>query len=63
MTKKILELPRTTNIFQNILDESNCKPCKVWLYKKSAFQNRLMKSWLQDNDIETYSHVVAQRFI
>ena len=32
-------------------------------YKESAFQDRSIKSWLQDNDIETYSPVVAQRFI
>ena len=63
MTKNILELPRITNIFRNILVESNRKPCKIWLYNESKFQDRSIKSWLQDNDIETYSPVVAQRFI
>ena len=63
MTKKILELLRITNIFRNILVESNRKPCKIWVYNESKFLDRSIKSWLQDNDIETYSPVVAQRFI
>ena len=39
------------------------------MYKVSEFYNRLMKSWLQDNDMEIYSthsegeSVVAERFI
>ena len=54
---------------QNILDESNRKPNKIWVDKGSEFYNRSMKSWLQDNDIEMYStynegkSVVAERFI
>ena len=60
------------NASQNIFDESNfegCKPNKIWVYKGSEFYNRLMKSWLQDNDIKVYStlnegkSVVGERFI
>ena len=58
-----------TNAFQKKLDESNRKPNEVQVDKGSEFYNRSMKSWLQDNDIETYSthnkgeSVVAERFI
>ena len=58
-----------TNVFQKILDESNCKPNKIWVDKGSEFCNRSMKSRLEKNDIETYSthneekSVIAERFI
>ena len=58
-----------TNFFQKILDEFNREPNKIWVHNGSKFYNRLMKSWLQDNDIEIYSllnekkSVVAERFI
>ena len=44
-------------------------PNKIWVDKGSEFYNRSMKSWFQDNDIETYSmykegkSVFADRFI
>ena len=44
-----------TNAFQKILDESNRKPNKTWVYKGSVFYNRSMKSWLEKNEIEIYS--------
>ena len=44
-----------TNGFQNILDESDRKPNKIWGDKGSEFYNRSMKSWLQDNNTEMYS--------
>ena len=34
-----------TNAFQKILDESNCKPSKIWVDKGSEFYNRSMKSF------------------
>ena len=43
-----------TNAFQVILDESNCKPNKIWVDKSSEFYNRSMKAWLEKNDIEMY---------
>ena len=58
-----------TNAFQKILDESGCKPKKIWVNKRSNFYNKSMKPWLQDNDIEMYSthneekSVLAERFI
>ena len=33
-----------TNAFQNILDESNRKPNKIWVDEGSDFYNRSMKS-------------------
>ena len=44
-----------TNAFQKFLAESNCKPNKIWVDKGSEFYNRLMKSFLKNNDIEMYS--------
>ena len=44
-----------TNAFQSILDESCCKPNKVWVAQGREFYNRPMKSWLHDNDLEMYS--------
>ena len=35
------------NAFQKILDESNCKPNKIWVNKASKFYNRSMKSRLE----------------
>lgn len=32
-----------------------CKPKKIWLDNGTEFYNRLMKLWLNDNDIEFYS--------
>ena len=52
-----------------MLDECSHKPNKIWVNKNSTFYQRLMKSWLQDNDIEMYStynegkSMVAERFI
>ena len=43
------------NDFQQILDEHNQKPNKIWVDKGNEFYNRSVKSWLQDKDIETYS--------
>ena len=65
--KKVITI--TTNAFQNILDESNHKPNKIWVDKGSQFYNRITKSWLEKNDIEMYSttneekSVIAERFI
>ena len=44
-----------TNAFQEILNESNRKPNKIWVDKGSEFYNGTIKSWLEKNDIETYS--------
>ena len=58
-----------TNVFLKILNESGCKPNKIWVNKGSKFYNRSLKSWLRDNDMEMYStnnegkFVVAERFM
>ena len=60
---------RIINGFQNILDESNCKPNKIWLDKGSTFYNKSMKLWLEKNATEIYSiynegkSLVTERFI
>ena len=47
----------------------NRKPNKIWVDKVSNFYNRLIKSWLEKNDIEMYSthnagtSFAAERFI
>ena len=43
-----------TNAFQKILDESNRKPNKIWVYKGSELNNRIRKSWLQKEHAEMY---------
>ena len=51
------------------MNESVRKLNKKWVYKDSQFYNRLVKSLLQNNNIEIYSShnegesVVAKRFI
>ena len=57
------------NAFQNILEDSNRNPSKVWVDKGSEFYNNSFKKWLHGNDIVMYSthnegkSVVAERFI
>ena len=61
--------PAIINTFQKILDKSKCKPKKIWVDKGSEVYNRLMKSWLEKNNMEMYSthnermSVIAERFI
>ena len=56
-------------LFKESLNESNCKPNKIWVDKGSEFYNRSVKSWLQYNDIEMYlahnerKSVFAEKFI
>ena len=58
-----------TNAFLKRLDQSGCKPNKIWVNKGSEFYNRPTKSWLQDHDIEIHSahtegkSVATERFI
>ena len=55
MSFKDKKLITITKVFQKILDESNCKPNKIWVDQGSEFYNRSIKSQLQDNDIATNS--------
>ena len=63
--KKVISI---TNAFQEILEESNRKPNRIRVDKGSKVYNRLMKPWLEKNDIEMYSthnegkSVIAERF-
>ena len=41
---KVSEVITITNTFQIILDESTCKPNKLWVDKGNEFYNRSMKS-------------------
>ena len=58
-----------THNFQNVLDESNRKPNKIWVDKGSELYNKSIKLWLEKNDLEMYSthnegkSVVAERFL
>ena len=58
-----------TNAFQKILDESRCKPNRIWVNKSSEFYNKSIKSWLEKNNIEMYSthnkgkSIITDRFI
>ena len=36
-----------TNVFQKILNESNCKRNKIWVDKGSEFYNRSKRLWLE----------------
>ena len=57
------------NAFQKFLNEIELKPNKIWIDKGSEFYNRLMKLFLQDNDMEMYlvsnegKPIFAERFI
>ena len=42
-------------LFKKSLEESNCKPNKIWPDKGSELYNRLMKSCLEKNAIKMYS--------
>ena len=44
-----------TNASQKFLKCVRHKSNKIWIDKGSKFYKRLMKSWLQGNDIEMYS--------
>ena len=43
------------NGFIKIVNESNRKPNKLWVYQGRERYNRFMQKWLDDNDILIYS--------
>ena len=55
--------------FQKPLDESNCKPNKMWVDKGNGIYNRSMKSFSQNNYIEMHlmlnngKSFIPERFI
>ena len=40
--------------FQKIFDEYNRKPNNIWIDKATEFCNKLIKSWVHNNDTELY---------
>ena len=56
------------NAFIKIVNESNRKPNKLWIYQGRKFHNKLLQEWLDNNDILMYSthnegkSVIAERF-
>ena len=57
-----------TKAFHKISDKAGRKPNKIWVDKGSKFYKKSVKSWLQDDNIKTYSahnegkSVVFERF-
>ena len=57
------------NAFIEIVNETNCKPNKLWVDQRREFCNKLMQEWLEINDILMYSthkegkSVIAERII
>ena len=57
------------NAFIEIVNETNCKPNKLWFDQRREFYNKLMQEWLEINDILMYSthkegkSVIAERII
>ena len=57
------------NAFIEIVNESNCKPNKLWVGKGREFYNKLMQDWLDNSDVLMYSthnesnSVIAEKFI
>ena len=43
------------NAIQKILEESNRRPNKIWVDKRSEFYKNSFKKWLKHNDTEVYS--------
>ena len=57
------------NFFKKIVNESNCKPNKLWVDQGREFYNKHMQKWLNNIDILMYfTHnegkwVMTERFI
>ena len=43
------------NAFIEIVNESNRKPNKLWVYQGRQFYNKLAQKWLSNNDTFIYS--------
>ena len=44
------------NAFIEIINESNCKPNKLWVDEGREFYSKLMQEWLDSNDILNVLH-------
>ena len=52
-----------SNPFQNISDESNCKPSKTWIDKGNEFYNRSMKSYLEKMTKKCIQHIMKENLL
>ena len=52
-----------TNAFQKILNESNCKPNKIWADEGSEFCNRSMKSSLKIFLQKSIQHITKENLL
>ena len=52
-----------TDAFQKKLNEYKRKSNKIWFDKYSEFYNQSLKSWLEKNDIEMYSHKMKENMM
>ena len=65
----LVNLSVVINAFMEIVNESYCKPNKLWVDQGNEFYNKLMQEWLDNNNILMYSthnegkSVIAERFI
>ena len=69
VTLKARKSKTVLNAFIEIVNESNCKPNKLWVYQEREFHNKLIQEWLKNNDILIYSthnedkSLIAEKFI
>ena len=69
VTLKSRKSKTVLNAFIEIVNESNCKPNKLWVYQGREFHNKLIQEWLKNNDILIYSthnedkSLIAEKFI
>ena len=69
VTLKARKSKTVLNAFIEIVNESNCKPNKLWVYQGREFHNKLIQEWLKNNDILIYSthnedkSLIAEKFI
>ena len=65
----VISIISIVNAFNEIINQSNRKPNKIWGDQGGEFYNNGFEKWLSDNDINMYStynegkSVVAERFI
>ena len=69
VTLKSRKSKTVLNAFIEIVNESNCKPSKLWVYQGREFHNKLIQEWLKNNDILIYSthnedkSLIAEKFL
>ena len=53
-----------TNVFQKILNKSNCKRNKIWVDKGSEFYNRSKKLWLEKKVVQKcIQHIMNENLL